>query len=195
MRLICGYRRTGKDTLCQQINEGTISWLVYTKEGAGVPLGAFRPGPRRAFADRLKGEVQALLKAENIIFSYEDEKDSRHFTYQGRDMTYRQLCIEHGCRMREIDPCYWIRGINSDGEDVIVTDFRFPNEYSFPRETDPNIITIRVFRKEVPIPPVGEPSEHSLDNFLTDLLLVPSEADFTEALKLFPQYRAYQRAT
>lgn len=197
MRLICGYRRTGKDTLYQQLNgEGQIpfNWTIYAPPGV-TDLSAFhRGGPRAAFADALKGEVQQQLRTAGVVFDYEAEKDTRVFRFQHRDTTYRQECIDHGRRRREQDKDCWVKIVmDAATPDTIVTDFRFPNEYDFLHQSGHPLTTIRVFRGDVPIPDVTEPSEHSLDTFKTDFLLVLFESDFTDAVQRFPQYRDYVR--
>jgi hypothetical protein len=62
-----------------------------------------------------------------------------------------------------------------------------------------NIITIRVFRKEVDIPPFApkgmEDSEHDLDAYQTTFLFVRDDLDFEEACKIFPQYKNYVRVS
>lgn len=200
MRLICGYRRTGKDTLYQQLNkQGEIpfNWRVYAApeaDHASQLAWLHQKGPRAAFADELKRQVQDRLKHAGVIFDYEAEKDTRVFEFEGRKTTYRQECIDHGRRRREEDKDYWARIVlRQGGIDTIITDFRFPNEYAFIKEHVGDVLTIRVFRGEVPIPPAEELSEHSLDPFTADLLLVVSDRDLEEACKLFPQYRTYIR--
>ena len=211
--MICGYRRTGKDTLYNQLNNvGDISfnWHVYYRPDSEMaeifgkgPHPAIineilAPGSRFAFADRLKQDVQGQLREAGIIFDYEAEKDTREFSFQGNLTTYRQMCIDHGAKMRELDKDYWCRIVTDQigTDNAIITDFRFPNEHTFVANYAATnklpLVTIRVFRKEVPIPTLSEPSEHSLDTFQTDLLLVRDEKDFEEACKLFPQYQDYK---
>lgn len=190
MRLICGYRRTGKDTLCQMMSnpiKETFPWLIYTKSNINR-WKLLRPGTRRAFADNLKLRIQEQLKEAGIIFDYEAEKDSYIFEFRGHLTTYRQECITYGRKHRELWPRILLEQCD---EDTIVTDFRFPDEFYLFRSQWPELLTIRVFRMDVPIPPLDETSEHSLDNFLTDCLFVPTPDDFTAAVKQFPQYRDY----
>ena len=201
MRIICGYRLTGKDTLYNQLNcfgDVPFNWLIYYKDIDKLKK-LMGVGPRLAFADRLKQDVQGQLKEAGIVFNYEAEKDTRTFLYRGQPITYRQMCIDHGLAMRNKDKDYWCRIVTEqvNSSNAIITDFRFPNEYTFVQQyANDNklpLLSIRVFRKEVPIPPVNEPSEHSLDSFQTDLLLVRDKADFIKACELFPQYRDYIR--
>ena len=60
-----------------------------------------------------------------------------------------------------------------------------------------NPLSIRIFRSEVPIPDVKEATEHSLDSFTTDLLILSGEnsdvvkQEFEACCVIFPQYQKY----
>jgi hypothetical protein len=74
----------------------------------------------------------------------------------------------------------------------MITDWRFYNELDCMLEEYPNLLTCRLFRSDVPIPPDNVVSEHSLKDYATTLLLIPDkEGEFEKAVKIFPQYTGY----
>jgi hypothetical protein len=117
--------------------------------------------------------------------------------------SFRRYCIERGLEMRRLNIDHWcalaLKDLSPDTR-VMVTDWRFQNELRYAGTQGP-VVSVRVFRKEVPIPPPNEESEHSLDAVVTDYLLVPGydlsgrpvnhEEQFQAACALFPQYRDY----
>lgn len=102
-------------------------------------------------------------------------------------------------QMRETlnqDPYYYINKAyyksirGNEGHDLMITDFRIPEELEFLKKKVSRIQTVRVYdgtRSEHFL-------EHRLDNFQTDFLLIPEnnyKILFTEAVKQFPQYSDY----
>jgi len=73
----------------------------------------------------------------------------------------------------------------------VVTDWRFANELHCTNDMFTNVITARVYRKDVPEPPINLESEHSLDNYVTDYLLLSSPDEFNDTVKKYPQYAEY----
>lgn len=198
--LICGYRGTGKDTLCGQllgIKEIEFNWTIYRPRNAKILFPSFSQGQVRrvAFADELRGQVMKKLQLPSTF----DPQANKNSIIDGK--TFRQHLIERGMEARQEDPDYWCKlafkaMVNDD--QIVVTDWRFPNEKNYCDRQFPNsVVTIRVFRPEVPIPPENEPSERSLDDIKTDFLLLASttglseEELFTRAIEQFPQYRGY----
>ncbi len=183
---ITGYRRTGKDTLCQQIqNKSNIpfNWTVYSSPTTDLKfnqvLDLFCNGKRLAFADCLKQEVKDILGDPNLDI---DKEKDRLILPDGRLL--RQLLIDHGQLRRDQNPHYWIEKIIPKLEDkTIITDWRFPNEINYPYGK--KIITIRVYDKNVPIPPYGV-SERDLDSFCPDFFLTRGETTFDNLVTQFP---------
>ena len=197
--LVCGYKRTGKDYLFKMFNnEIDFNWVVYTKPNSDKEFGINDDNRinkdnrinRVGFADALREEVNNLYD----VRSDEDYDVLKEMVIKdGR--TYRDLLIEHAAFRRNQNIDYWISLASKDiisKNDVMITDWRYPNEVDYLLNLDLKITTIRVFRSEVPIPPVEMISEHQLDDIVTDFLLVP-ENEFNKACEIFPQYKSYVR--
>lgn len=201
IRLICGYRRTGKDTLGHHLItvRGPYSWRIYYNPSS--PLFGEKvafpkpPGIRLSFAGAVKKQV---MQKYHFPPDFDMEKYKDAIVRPGK--TFRDLCIEEASKMKAHDPYYWAKiafePFETRGlvEVLTVTDWRFPEEYEYAiglAET----VTIRVYRKNVPIPEKrdGEDSEHSLDHVTTDFLVVPVEGDhFEAAVEQFPQYSNFK---
>lgn len=199
--LLIGYRRTGKDTLCKQLSDPeytpkiTDIWRIYRAPNSTQQF----PIPSRsicrvALADALKKDVLTSLNMVNA--NLEDLKDQPLLP---DGSTFRDLCIAHGARKRAEDIDYWCRtalanytALNRSSDTALcITDIRFPNEIQFfSHNFFTSIVTIRVYRSAVPIPPVNEPSERSLDKYLTDFILCAS-GDEEKMKATFPQYKDY----
>ena len=211
IRFICAYLGTGKDVLTNHLNscKGPFSWAIYHSKDNKIAFPqvyGFRLahnkiafpygyGFRLAFADEIKREVRIEQKLP-VDF---DDKEKVLPTKK----TFRQHCIEKGCGRRKEDPFYWCRlAFNQmEKEDqksyVTVSDFRFYEELEYARSVG-EVITIRVFRKEVPIPKITVPEndpEHTLDNLKTDFLVVPLENHNEQigvAKEIFKQYHNFE---
>jgi hypothetical protein len=170
IRYICGYRGTGKDTLCQEINNGFVNmYEIYTRlPKSETEQILTTPGTRVAFADQVK-----KLIAEKYGITIEHLNQNKEF--------YRSEIIDLAQSMKAIDPLFWVKMSNlEETVNPIITDFRFPNEVHIYHP-----IMIRVFRSEVPIHEVV--SEIDLDEFETDLVLIPP-GQHQALLNRFPQY-------
>lgn len=169
--LITGYRRMGKDTLAQKIiaNDNLIVDGYKYKINIQPLPSLIRPFYRIAIADTLKALVHANLglKLANPR-EYERIKDKPLFN--GRSL--RDYYIEVGKQYRDLDPYYWIdktiQRFHNKGTPII-TDWRFPSEYTRLIDMEYKVLTMRITRKGVPIPPLDIESEHALDNFPVDI--------------------------
>jgi hypothetical protein len=191
--LLCGYRGTGKDTLFTEWEQGRFPWKVYRnpsseQPGLTIPLSPVRV----AFADPLKQEV-----AERYGVPINAPKEAKLWVSEitGDLVSARDLYIAWGAYRRSQDPDYWCKKgaelvMKAPGT-AVVTDWRFVNEGMYFDKRFPDLITVRLFRSAVPIPPEDIESEHQLDGATTDYLLVTSQEDFSAAVEQFPQYRDY----
>lgn len=199
---ICGYRRTGKDTLATDISEDRIThrWRGYVRAD-----GKFR----NIYSDFLRADVAAfhdpLWKfVRNLLglprdFDYEGRKDEPRPDDFGR--TIRDYMIAVGSAGRTIDRAYWVKQafarfcvpefLDRDATVVVCPDHRFRAEYEAAVSLGLEIVTLRVYRSAVPVPPPDVESEHDLDDFQTDYLLVESEEEFVSATKVWPMYEGY----
>ncbi len=198
IHLVCGYRRTGKDTLVKMFNgEEEFNWVVYKNPNNKVRFQIINVD-RVGFADAIRREVNQMLDLSEIV-DYNTFKEV--VIRDGK--TYRDFLREHGAYRRNQDVNYWVCRA-ADWEDltdevIMITDWRFVNELEYLKNRGLDIggldiVTIRLFRSEVPIPPDGIVSEHQLDNTTTDFLLLPKTNtgfEFERACSLFPQYKNY----
>ncbi len=164
---------------------------------------------RAAHADALKEEVHAMIHDDNLSFispSTDSRKDSEVYYCSKLNLTgtLRDHYIEHGRRERLKDPDIWAKKTQETIEKFIQSqnmadeliidnpDWRFKNEFTYLSSSkmidDPAIITMRLFRAEVPIPNYDISSEHSLDNIETDFLLVTSWWSLVKVVYLMPCY-------
>jgi len=195
LRLITAYTRTGKDTFVDQVN-GQLDyihpWIVFTHPNKPMDdyKEIFAPGNKLSFAASLKKTVvQNLGLPED--FDVEANKD----TYMIEGKLLRQHLIEYAFQMRQIDQAFFVKEALRDmNGDCIVSDFRFIDEYEFiAAHVKVPVTTIRLFRSSVEVPPPHIISEHDLDEFETDVLLVSSDQSYDIACDHFPQYRSYVR--
>lgn len=221
--LICGYKGTGKDTLYKYIREKrkdishlygikTLSYAVLSTKDNKFDLNKYYDTSRISFADLLKEEVIEIYSIPEI-YNTDDSKDIPITEFEidneldtkmkGMDLespySFRDFCIYHAKIRRDEDSEYWIKKslVNfTDYCNNMVTDFRYPNEEQYLKSLeDVNVITIRVFRSCIEIPPQNMISEHQLDDFTTDYVLVPYKNTKHEIEKLkekFPQYADYE---
>lgn len=196
--LMCGYRRTGKDTLYNILSLGdsnnSFPWKIYGKEKGGNTFIIDRSRIIRfGFADALKEEVFNIYGIpKNIPDLEKDVKRYRHYL-TGEIISARDAYIEYGANKRKEDIDYWCKKITNIPKGIcscIVTDWRFINEVEYV-SSNFHTITIRLYRSEVEIPPKDVVSEHSLDNYLTDYLFVRDEEELKKATEVFPQYASY----
>jgi hypothetical protein len=192
IHLLTAYRQTGKDTFLRSLtcpDESIKPWHFYGPPGVTTP--PIPNGIRIAFAD----EVKRLVHEEYCLDpTMESEKDRAIITHpiSGKQQLLRHAYIEIALQERNKDINVWCRRAlrNWDSKTkVTVTDWRFPNELEFVRTLTPDVTTWRLFRSEVSIP--ESETEHQLDTYPTDWLLVTSELEFERAIQQFPQYRDY----
>ena len=202
--LIAGYRRTGKDMLFNILsnpNDDTsrFKWRVYKHPQTRL-MHFDRAGKyqRLAFADELKRE--ASLQYGIPLAIPDAEKDKKQFVhYQtGAQVSSRDIHIEWGAIRRAQNLDYWceaaLKLVKDATVNYVITDWRFRNESRYCMQESQNVITVRLYRSEVPEPALTIESEHDLDAEVTDLLLLRDdahEAEFAATVKRFPQYREF----
>ena len=191
---VIGYRRTGKDTLCSAFQGkrdlSELGWKVYSKSGVGFP-GCPPSAKRVALADELKYLVCDHLNLDRSIVDsgeFDRTKDTR--VVQGK--TLRQWCIDlaHDYK-RQYGKLFFVDTVSAfvrtdPDSSYILTDCRYPFEVF------PGWVTIRLFRKEVPIPPEDEDTERTMDSYPTDFLFVKDDQDYQKVLEISPQYKDYR---
>ncbi len=190
----CGYKRTGKDTLKDILDGNNVNkykFFVYgTHEKNMVDIR--KQYTKLSFAEPLKSEVHRIF---NIPFEINDvNKDIKMFKLPNEQIvSARDLYQIWGEHKKTHDMNHWAKLLKNKikDENYYISDWRFINEYVFMKNIDADIITTRIFRNSVKIPKYENKSEHELDNFTTDFLIVSDELDFQAAIRVFPQYSNY----
>jgi phosphomevalonate kinase len=118
-------------------------------------------------AKSLKDEVSNKY---NISRKLLETQEGKRTVFENGE-TYRDLLIRHGEEMREKDKYYWVKNIVSEeyGESstsIVISDWRFIEEYEYLENTGSNIITIRIERFDEINTECK--TEHALDNFEFD---------------------------
>jgi len=204
--LVCGYRGTGKDTLYKQfINQLEFNWIILKHPKINKRF-IIKPSGQLSFAAKLKQEVLTYLGLPSS-FDIEQFKNNTLQTIEqvtglfinvdiDKTRTLRDYFIDYGETKRLQYPYHWcqqtLENINPK-DDYMITDWRFKAEYDFINNLGYPINTIRVYRHDVHIPPLIS-SEHDLDYFQTDFVLIPRfnyELEIKSLLNVFPQYQDY----
>lgn len=174
--MICGFRRSGKDYLAEELKQRKCSWLIYHNPNYKIKFPSNDNYHTIALAKALKDKVHS-----KYCISIDIDKE-----------LVRDKYIEYATKKRNKDCDYWCKKLLlPNDKNIIITDFRYKNEKEYFLNKDHNIVTIRVFRSEVTEPDINIESEHDLDDELTDFLLVTSEKDFELAISRFPQYKNF----
>lgn len=234
--LVCGYRRTGKDTLYSILSENNLDrvntnktldlsnlfkWRIYREpsklttnikesgskrgsEGSSIADVNMSSGHiyvsylRKAFADALKRETSEVYEIPLVIS--DAEKDIKQFThYKSKELvSARDIYIEWGRIRRSEDVDYWCKAAFTnipEDENItcVVTDWRYRNEVKYVLDAFENVVTVRIYRSDVPEPDMNIDSEHDLDKYVTDILLIEDgkEGEFEKTIERFPQYKDY----
>jgi hypothetical protein len=169
--LLSGYRRMGKDTLANAMVKHKSLFVPGYNYRFNRPLSSIGGDfLRLAFADELKLQVHHRLGLKQTLEETEKIKDLPLF--DGRSL--RDLYIEHGKAMRDLNPNYWVDIIYQrilPGHNYVISDWRFPTEHRRLVELGVNTITLRLHRSGVDIPPPDIESEHALDNYRFDVIV------------------------
>lgn len=216
VHLVCGYKRSGKDTFYKSLQKGTIVKVnpgeniqnsvcpyfyilshsfdsIFDFENITLLQSSFAAMVKKEVNEYFqisfkKPEVEDICK-DNLQFYDEDHKKLR---------TLREYYIEHAMKMREKDPDHWVKEaekyiytIQTDSnQEFMITDWRFPNERIY-LEKKFSSITYRIFRDEADDENFFDQTEHSVDNEITDFLVVGNLDDIEKVKEKFPQYKDY----
>ena len=193
---LVAYKRTGKDTFVKCLREGLKqNWVVWSL--TGQPLHISQDVVRVSFADRLRKQTVDYINHPDLnLDTLESQKDTKEYTakniFTGETETkiLRDWIIHIASYYRLLDPCYYVDIVKKQLQftinDVCITDVRFPEEVSVCDKT------IRLFRKDVPIPDKSIVSEHALDNLDTDYLLL-LEGEESYAMEAGIRLNKYKR--
>lgn len=208
--MITGYSGTGKDTFYKSIiGQNTLLWECYSNE-------YYKPNDPKAIRFALADELKILVaKKLGIQYDIEIEKNKDKKMFDGNTKSFRDYLIEYSLKKRLKDPDYFckllikkineipiinnssdILGSNNNGIDIstktesniniYITDWRFKNELDFFKKNFNNVKTIRIAR--LGIEKINIASENSLDQFETDILVIPEKQDLIETCKYLNLY-------
>jgi hypothetical protein len=208
--LLAGYRGSGKDSFyhyLQQNSSFNFSILKSVEFEECNYLEKTNKFLRIGLADEVKTLVHEDLgiKIDNIQLA--DLAKNHLYFYDkvsGNYVPLRNFYIKTGMTMRNIDPDFWCKkamdriyqnfpnGLNSEEIiNIYITDYRFPNEKKYFSQFG-KIITYRIFSSYTDgLNTLGIESEHSLDNEITDYLILRKIEDFSDAINIFPFYLNY----
>jgi hypothetical protein len=215
VHLVCGYKRSGKDTFYKSLTNGELKtvnpgenfkasnpyfYIFSHSHDSSLDLNETML-LQASFAAIVKKEVQDYFQISFKKQEVEDIcKDNLQFfdDEQKRLRTLREYYIEHAMKMRQMDPDHWVKATEKhifcrhrdSREQFMITDWRFPNERIY-FEKNFSSITYRIFRDEADDENFFDATEHSLDNEITDFLVVGSLEDVEKAKVKFPQYKDY----
>lgn len=154
-------RRKGKPIIIM-----VSGYLKSGKDEIGRHLCKSHGFVRFAFADLLKQQVSELFNLNRAVLDTQTGKDA---LIRGR--TVRSILIEHGQRRRRQNENYWvdcvIKALKKGGwKRVVITDWRFPNEYTRLSQYA-TVQSWRVDRWDTP--PLNDETETALDSFPFDV--------------------------
>lgn len=190
--LICGYKRTGKDTFADELSKGNYEHVraVYARRphaskehNAMIFENAFLGAERITFAGSIRSLVSEILQLPEDSEFLTDRKDEI-FTEDGE--TVRDVMIRIGNEGRKRDPEVWAKKMISEmrrrgwERRFVCSDWRFKNELIAMRREVANVITFRVFRHSVPIPPSDVTSEHDLNDVDVDFVVLGDDGASSE---------------
>jgi hypothetical protein len=208
--LLTGWRTHGKDTVLEDLTHEHFhqNWIVLTKRNPDKAFLSWQgcaAWNHISFAKALKEYVEELYGLPPTT-----SKDAvLPFLVNGCS-TYRELLVLEGENARQKDPYLWCKQAffgplknknwDSNPRPICVTDWRNFNELTFAQEwmkqnrPFSKVVTARVFRDKAVVPSEEEKTEHALDGFPTDCLILPRDGfhrAYNLALEHFPQYEEY----
>jgi hypothetical protein len=161
-------RYCGREYIKQCIlNRKTIvllsGWIGSGKDYVGDIIEKEYGYRKDKIAKSLKDEVSNKYNISRKLLETQEGKR----TVFEKGETYRDLLIRHGEEMREKDKYYWVKNIVSeDSASIVISDWRFIEEYKYLENSGSNIITIRIDRFDKINTECK--TEHALDNFEFD---------------------------
>lgn len=176
--LVSGYRRAGKDFFA---THGPVYYNIYSRNYSRDALRDVTRYKRLKFATPLAQLVPLYFNISPE--EYDALKDDPSAIEDNG--TVRDYLIAIAKSVRDLDSDFFVRRTaydvklaHDEGRDVVITDWRYPNEYEFLQKMFPGqILTVRISReydengKPLPIPDSSIISEHALDDFMFDFYL------------------------
>jgi hypothetical protein len=215
--LLAGYRGSGKDSFYYYLKknsplEFTILKSPNSNEYNPLHIFNFLEKDQKFLRIGLADEVKTLvheelgIKIDNLqLLDLAKNHLYFHDKISNNYVPLRNFYIKTGMAMRDIDMDFWCikgmeklikkypEGLKSDEIiNIFITDYRFPNEKAY-FEKFGKVITYRVFSSYINgLNTIGVESEHSLDQEVTDYLVLRKPEDFPDAITIFPYFKDYK---
>jgi len=155
--LLSGYAGSGKDT----VGDILVKDYGYT---------------RFAFADRLKQYVSTKYSINRELMETQEGKRSLVNTEGNSDKTLsvRDILIDEAAKSKRDYPNVWADFLLDDISDsecdkIVVTDLRYPNEYSTIKKYYDDVTACRIHNPNIEI--LSDDSEHQMDSFTFDKVI------------------------
>lgn len=132
---------------------------------------------RFAFADALK---EMVAEKYGVDISVLHSQEGKRGICAANGKTWREILISEAAAEREKDPGVFAKmtaakaSATAEARRIVITDWRYPNEYSIIRETFPNavITTVHIIRQDQSgVSPVIDESEYLLNEHRTDWIV------------------------
>lgn len=180
--LVSGFRGMGKDYFYELLTkevELSHYYAIWNYSNKSIPIGEYN---LIKFATSLKDEVSSIL--DITIDELNERKElplNKDYKWKLKSISnakYRHVLIDCAEYNRSIDEDYYVKeAANLCRRDKInvITDLRYENESKIAKYIDEEckIITIRVHRDNVTVPPKSYVSEHYITDMKPDILLLP----------------------
>jgi len=126
-----------------------------------------------AYANALKDYVSVSFNINRQLFDTQEGKMSE-IIVNNRKTTPRQMLIDVSLEKKKENPLIWIQKVIEsikicDNKQVVISDFRFPEEYTELIKIFDNVITIQIKRNEALN--IDDHSERALNNFKFDYII------------------------
>jgi dephospho-CoA kinase len=160
--MLSGKAGSGKDTVCNYIVENYPGYRQY------------------AFAKCLKDYVGAMYGISDTLL-YTQEGKKRIINVKETKMSVRDILIMEATKKRKTDENYWVSMVieqilKDKPENVVISDFRFPNEFYEMNKYFDDILSVNIVREDYIF--IEDSSETSLDNFEHDIRIYNNSNKF-----------------
>ena len=153
--LLSGYAGSGKDT----VGDILVKDHGYT---------------RFAFADRLKQYVSTKHSIDRGLM--ETQEGKKTIINVEDNLTVRDILIDEAAKSKRDYPNVWadfllddISDSGSECDKIVVTDLRYPNEYSTIKKYYDDVTACRIHNPNIEI--LSDDSEHQMDSFTFDKVI------------------------
>lgn len=179
--LVLGSSKSGRNTLPRFFNQDMAwNYAIYSK-GKSLKV---RPVHQIQINNTVIKDINEQSEYDKIL-RLEDIKNSHSLKYSFEYYISNKRKIDPGHFIRK---CYQNVINGNEMKDLMITDFRFPEEYDFLKKKGKMLRTIRIVKD------INWFSKDTLEDFQTDFLLLPlndHELKIKDVIEKHPQYEKY----